>query len=444
VSLADRRWLRIATLCVLYVAQGIPWGFMATTLPGYLLAQKVDFAFVTTTLSFTTLPYAFKWVWGPLVDRFTIARFGRRRPWIIAAQGMMALTIGAMIALDVATQLKLLAWMVFLHTVFNALPDVAVDALAVDLLSESERGSANGLMYGSKYFGGALGGVGMAKLIKSYGLDTALTVQCLVLLAIMLVPLLVRERDGAPPVVRERFRDIGAALRQAFAIRSSQLGVVLLLAMMMASGLVSATGYKLFIGELKWSYDKYSEITGGYALLTGCVFALSAGWLCDRFGRRTVAATASLLLALQWIIFAFAKAWWTNHAYVYASGLFEATVQATLSVALITLCMDLSWPKIAATQFTAYMAMLNFSQTIGFQIADRVNKWLSYSHVFLAAATLQIVATLVLIPIDPHETRNKLPVPAGQRVPRTGLVVIVGLLVFLIVMTVRATWDKLG
>ena len=42
VSLAERRWLRLFTLCVLYVAQGIPWGFMATTLPGYLTEHKVQ------------------------------------------------------------------------------------------------------------------------------------------------------------------------------------------------------------------------------------------------------------------------------------------------------------------------------------------------------------------------------------------------------------------
>src|SRR5262245_9108628 len=93
MSLAERRGLRLFTLCALYVAQGIPWGFMATTLPAYLTKRGLDFGFVTATLSFTTLPYAFKWVWGPIIDRFTIPRFGRRRPWILFAQAMMAITV---------------------------------------------------------------------------------------------------------------------------------------------------------------------------------------------------------------------------------------------------------------------------------------------------------------------------------------------------------------
>src|SRR5262245_44314239 len=170
MSLAERRWLRLFTLCVLYVAPGIPWGFMSTTLPAYLTSKGLDFTFVTTTLSFTVLPYSFKWIWGPIIDTVTIPRLGRRRPWILFAQLMMALTVLAIVTFDVSSQINLLAWMIFIHTVFNALQDVSVDALAVDILPEHERGHANGLMYGSKYAGGAIGGIVMASVTVRAGL----------------------------------------------------------------------------------------------------------------------------------------------------------------------------------------------------------------------------------------------------------------------------------
>ena len=50
--------------------------------------------------------------------------------------------------------------MIFAHTVFNALQNVAVDGLAIDLLDRSERGKASGMMYGAKYLGGAAGSAG--------------------------------------------------------------------------------------------------------------------------------------------------------------------------------------------------------------------------------------------------------------------------------------------
>jgi PAT family beta-lactamase induction signal transducer AmpG len=453
VNLAESRGLRIFTLCVLYVAQGIPWGFMATTLPGYLVDQKLDFGFVATTLSFTTLPYSFKWIWGPIIDLVSFERFGRRRPWIIFAQAMMALTIFMMVSLDVATEVKLLAWMVFIHTVFNALQDVAVDALAVEILPEDERGRANGLMYGSKYLGGALGGVGMAKLIAWYNLDTALTVQSLVLVAIMLVPLLVRERPrptaNEPPrahVIANSAKEIGRGLQQAFSLRSPLVAAALLLIIQISSGMLQATGYKLFIEELHWKFDELAELSGGWGLFVGGMVAASAGVLTDKLGRRRVAAIAACALAAGWVLFASSRGWgwWDSHTYVYVSGMIETSFQAMLSVALITLSMDLSWPKIAGSQFTAYMALLNFSTTIGFLITPRVLGWLGFRGIYLLAAALEVTAAALLLFIDPGETRRKLPFPEGTRPPPYGLFALLALLVFLIVMTGYITMQKLG
>ncbi len=443
MSLADRRSLRIFTLCVLYVAQGIPWGFMATTLPGYLIEKKLPAEFVTTALSFTTLPYAFKWVWGPIIDTVTWRRFGRRRPWIIFAQAMMGLTVIAMVTFDVATHVKLLAQMIFIHTVFNALQDVAVDALAVDLLPDDERGQANGLMYAAKYGGGAVGGVGMAKLIAWQGLDFALIAQASTLFAIMLVPLLVRERDGDPPP-RQPARESVAALRQAFSLRSTLVAALLMLSINFGVALVGGASYPLFINKLGWSAEKYSELTGGWGLGVGCIVAATAGALADHVGRRRMAAIASVGLAVTWFVFANTTSWWTNEVYIYAMALVQTAFIATLSVATITLCMDLSWPQVAGSQFTAYMALSNFSSSLGYQFAGTAMKWSSFSHIWLVAGSVQLVVTLLLIPIDPGQTRRELPYPPGARIPRLGMIALGALMVVLIVMTGYITWKTIG
>jgi MFS transporter, PAT family, beta-lactamase induction signal transducer AmpG len=451
VSLAERRWLRLVTLCLLYVAQGIPWGFMATTLPAYLVQRGLDFGFVTAALSFTTLPYTFKWVWGPIIDAFTIPRFGRRRPWILFAQGMMVATVVAIVAIpDLTAELRLLAWMILIHTVFNSLQDVAVDALAAELLADDERGRANGLMYASKYAGGALGGVGMGKLIASTSLSTALMVQAAVLLAIMLVPLFVREREASqvPPEARLpaapgfELEAIARALGQAFSLRSTLVAALLMLAMNFTIGMMSATGYLLFVGSLGWSYDSYLEITGGWGLAIGCGCAAATGFLVDRFGRRRIAAAASIALAAGWAVFAFARGQWTNTTLVYAMGLYEGACGAVLNVALIALCMDLSWPRIAGSQFAAYMALLNFSTTLGYQFAAKANALWEFHGVYLVAAAIQLAGTLILVPIDPRQTRRELRDDSPIRWPGVGA--LLALLAFLVAMTGYITLQRLG
>jgi MFS transporter, PAT family, beta-lactamase induction signal transducer AmpG len=446
VDLAERRGLRLFALCALYVAQGIPWGFMATTLPAYLTQQGLDFAFVSGTLAFTVLPYTFKWVWGPIVDAFSWPRLGRRRPWILIAQTGMALTVIAMVTFDLTTEIRLLAAMVFIHTVFNALQDVAVDALAVDLLDDDERGRANGLMYASKYAGGALGGIGMATLIVWTSLDVALVAQTSVLVAIMLVPLLVRERAAGDltGAARLSLREIVGGLAQAFSLRSNLVNALLVLAATFAAGMISATGYKLFISELGWTYDRYTAISGGWGLVVSGAAAAAGGWLSDRFGRRRVAAIASIAMAAGWVAFALVRPFWTETWVVYASGLYAGACLAILTVALIALCMDLSWPKIGGTQFTTYMALSNFSTALGYQFAARANELWEFHGVYLVAAAIQVAVTVLLWPIDPTETRRRLPLPPGTPLNRLGLLALGGLLIFLIGMTVRTALKTLG
>jgi PAT family beta-lactamase induction signal transducer AmpG len=455
VNLAQDRTLRTFTLCVLYVAQGIPWGFMATTLPGYLKQNGVDAEIVGAMLSFTTLPYAFKWVWGPIIDTFTLARFGRRRPWIIFSQAMMALTVIVLVTFDLGTEIKLLTWTILIHTVFNSLQDVSVDAMATDLLDDNERGRANGLMYGSKYFGGLIGGVFVAKLIFYTNLETALIGQTIVLCAIMLVPILVKEREtnesdhlpaahvrAAP--VRLSFRQTVSGLGEAFSVRSTIVAALLMLAANFAIGCVAANGYELFIGRLGWTYDELAVITGGWGLVVGGVCAGLTGFFVDKLGRRAVAAVACCALAAGWITFSQLEPYWTNTTLVYVAAFWEGAWQAIVSVALISLCMDLSSPKVAGSQFAAYMALSNFSTTLGYQFAARIQKELDFSHMYIAMGILQVSLILLLLPIDPKELRRSLASGEAARRGNIGLIAFLLLVAFLIVMTVRKTIATVG
>src|SRR4030042_5498441 len=188
---------RLLTLCALYGAQGVPFGFATITLKAYLAERGLGVAEIGTILAMVNWPWAFKWVWGPVIDRFGFLPMGRRRPWILLAQTLMALTIGAMIAIPcLVAGVVTLSWMILLHNVFVSLQDVSVDALAVDLLSEEERGKANGLMFAAAYLGIFIGGAGMGLLASYCNLRVAMSAQVAILLGIMLLPLLLRERAG--------------------------------------------------------------------------------------------------------------------------------------------------------------------------------------------------------------------------------------------------------
>ena len=66
---------------------------MTITFVAYLAEQGKTVEAIGTLTAMSTLPWTFKWVWGPFIDRFGIPSMGRRRPWILAAQLGMTLSI---------------------------------------------------------------------------------------------------------------------------------------------------------------------------------------------------------------------------------------------------------------------------------------------------------------------------------------------------------------
>ena len=76
------KWLLLASL---YFSQGLPYGFFTQALPALMREKDASLPLIGLT-SFLVLPWALKFLWAPLVDRYGSHRLGRRRSWILTLQ----------------------------------------------------------------------------------------------------------------------------------------------------------------------------------------------------------------------------------------------------------------------------------------------------------------------------------------------------------------------
>ena len=219
-TLVDSYRARVITLSALYVAQGVPWGFITVTMVTFLAAEGADAGDLAYLLTLGTAPWSFKFVWGPIIDRFQIPELGRRRPWILIAQtGMIALLITMLLVPDLTDNISLLGALFFVYNVFTALQDVSTDALAVDVLQSHEFERVNSYMFTAKSLGGVIGGAGLGTIIGTVGIRGAFLIQIPILVVIMMVPLFMRERPG-----EKRFPwDEGEAVEVAEAVSYTHL-----------------------------------------------------------------------------------------------------------------------------------------------------------------------------------------------------------------------------
>ena len=125
---------KLAILSTLYFVQGLPYGFQLIALPVYLRAEGMSLTGIGFA-SALSLPWIFKVVWGPAVDRYGSQRVGHRRSWILPLQAGLVACLTAAAFLPPSRGLMTLLTMVFLMNLFASTMDVAVDGLGVVLVS---------------------------------------------------------------------------------------------------------------------------------------------------------------------------------------------------------------------------------------------------------------------------------------------------------------------
>jgi len=405
----------------MYFAQGVPWGFMGTALVTYLTAQGVKGGAAGDLSAMMLWPWTFNLIWAPFIDVFTVRSMGRRRPWIIGAELLMAMSLLTILMMgDVASDIKLLGWMFFLHNCFASMQDVATDALAVDVLPRSEQGKVNGMMWGTKLFGKATGAVLMAYVIRDYGITAAVWCQFGILMLIMLFPLMMLERPGerrfpwssgeanmegagATDENMRRFLEVMGDLFKGFAPLANWTYFVFGICAVVGWGIVEVLTKPLWTQELGLPQETYS-LQAGKAVWLELGGAIFGGYIADKFGRRLVMSIGFGGYGLMAIGIALLAAHW-NESMIMWYLILCPGVLAFGAVGFNSMGMEISWTKSSATMFTIYMTSSNVGHAIGNKLVGPLQErlGLSYSNIFMVAGLSLIIPLALLIFVNPKQ-----------------------------------------
>ena len=135
---------RIFFVLLLGFSSGIPLALTGTTLQAWMTTEKVDLT-VIGIFSLVGLPYTFKFLWSPLMDRFVPPFLGRRRGWMLVTQAALFLAIAAMAFSEPKAHPGALALLSFLVAFCSASQDIVVDAWRTEVLAPEELGPGAGV-----------------------------------------------------------------------------------------------------------------------------------------------------------------------------------------------------------------------------------------------------------------------------------------------------------
>ena len=409
LSLLASARTRYATGAILYFAQGIPQGLLGIALPAWLASEGASAGQIASYLAVITLPWAFKLVTGPLMDRYEFLPMGRRRPWVIAAQLGLTLSLLSLMLVDnPSEQVGLLMLVGVLVNSFAATQDVATDGMSIDLTPVREQGRLNAFMSFGKAAGWSLTAASTGVLLTTVGLAMTAVIAALVSCVALAFIVAVRERDGERRLPWSRgeaiatksaggsFADVFKGINSVLWVRTS----VIVMAIMFCDGFIYGYGQALMpiaaVNLFGYTTAEWSQLVAMMGIV-GAVLALGIGPLIDRMGARTMLFLAMTLLAVHTFLLAQTQHLWEDTTYVRVMLSLWVLMLPIVMVSVIALAMAICSCSLSATQFAIYMSVANLGHAIGSKVYGMVSEVTSYDQSYLLLSLFFVVLIVVLV-----------------------------------------------
>ncbi|RLP94805.1 MFS transporter [Micromonospora sp. CV4] len=384
---------RLGTLTALYVTQYLGIGFITVGLTAILRDGGTSLE-TLALLQIVGLIWPVKFLWAPILDRYGSRRRGHYRSWLLVLQSALVLALLALLPFSrPADALGPVIAICALYVLFSATQDIAVDAVAVRMLTESARGTGNGIQVAASYLGNLLGGGACVLVYDRFGWMPAISL----LAALTAVGLLVVWRFREP-VRTDRVVRVGTAYRALLSVfgqpgcRWWTFGVVPLV--YVGAGMAYALVTPALV-DAGWSLGRIGVVTGVVVSAPAIVAGLVAGLGIGRFGRSGVLVAGGLALALSTMLLLPLMNGRAPLGGTVAALCCFMVAYTIANVVLYTVNMDYSRPDTGGTDFTvlsSFGLVCSFvAASLGLAAADQVG----YPAVAVAAILL-VVAGVAL------------------------------------------------
>src|SRR5204863_2424273 len=124
---------RLAVILLLGFSSGLPLALTGGTLQAWMTVEGVDLSTIGI-FTLVGLPYVWKFLWAPAMDRFVPPFLGRRRGWLLLMQLVLAAGLVGMELLSPPSNLTPIAWLALFVAFVSASPDLLLDAYRTDVV----------------------------------------------------------------------------------------------------------------------------------------------------------------------------------------------------------------------------------------------------------------------------------------------------------------------
>ncbi len=387
---------RIQTVLLLGFSSGLPLALTGSTLQAWFTQSGVDLLTIGS-LSLLGLPYVWKFLWAPLLDRFTPPFLGRRRSWILLTQLGLCVSIVIMAALHPATQPSMIGFIALVIAFISATQDIATDAYRTDILLPKERGlGAAAVTLGFRV--AMLVSGGLALVLADY-LGWQVTFEIIAgliglsIIATLFAPneaVCIQQPQSLTSFIVEPFRDL---------LTRDKIALILLFVMIYKLGdaLALALMSNFLLGKLGFSLTDVGIAFKTFGLIATIMGVFVGGILLVRMSLFYALIGFGLLQAFSNVMFV-VLAMMGKHYFLMVSCIFiESFCSGMSTAAFVAFLMSLCNVRFSATQYAFLSALFALGRVFAGPIAAVIVQHIGWINFYWIAFLLSFPGIILLI-----------------------------------------------
>ena len=392
-------------------SSGLPLYILISLLPAWLRSEQVDLKAIGL-FALIQLPFTWKFLWSPLMDRYAWPLLGRRRGWILLTQLALLLSLPLFGWLNPTLDIWAIAYLAAAVAFFSASQDVVLDAFRREILFDLELGLGNAIHVNAYRIASLVPGSLSLILADLMPWSSVFLITALFMLPGIFMTLLVAEPErikGAPRTLREAvvepFHEFitRAGWRQAMLI----LAFIFFYKLGDSMATALATPFYLDMGFSKTEIGLVAKHAGLWPAIIGGL--LGGVWMI-RLGINRALWLFGVVQALS--ILGFALLANNGHDLVLLAGVigFEALGVGLGTTAFVAFIARTTHPLYTATQFALFTSLMAVPRTLFNSATGYLVEQLGWISFFLLCTLLAVPGMLLLLKVAPwHEEGHSVP-----------------------------------
>jgi PAT family beta-lactamase induction signal transducer AmpG len=399
-------------------SSGLPLFVLYQLVPGWLRDQGVSLAEIGL-FSLIGIPYVWKFLWSPLMDRYALGGLGRRRSWMLATQVLLLISIAAFGVVNPIENIWSVAYLAAAVAFFSASQDIVLDAYRRELLPDNELGLGNSIHVQAYRLSGLVPGSLAFILADHISWQSVFIVVAVFMVLGILLTLFIKELEtehSAPKSLRDAivlpFRDF----IQSNGLKSAVFTLAFLVLYKLGDNMATALQTPFFIdmGFSKTEIGVIAKTSSMIAMTIGIVVGgivmikLSINRALWLFGFVQIASILGFA--------ALAEIGHNNVALAIAMG-FEYLGVGLGTAAFTAFIARTTNPAFAATQIALFTALAVLPRTFANATTGFIVEQIGWTQFYFLCTALAVPGMLMLFKVAPwHEktTQTVIEAKAGE------------------------------